>query len=304
MSLPSKDIAWPVAWGAIAALLAGAVALQVGAAPAAAAAAAAAAAGLTLAAGLRRPLRRARAAQGRLPEAARDWLRAHVRLYQTADAAARARFEAAMLVALAELRFEAAGGVELTDELRWAVAAGAAVLLHGRPDWTLPAGRTILFLPDSFDDQYATDDDPDFAGMVHAQGPVVLAAPAVRLGWARADGYNVVLHELAHLFDFDGAFADGVPAFLDARSVDAWQALVREEMRRARLGKGVLSRYASTAPAELFAVATEQFFERPLRLRRHHPALYDALRAFYNYDPPDEAEPEPAPSLMARRRAG
>jgi Mlc titration factor MtfA (ptsG expression regulator) len=71
----------------------------------------------------------------------------------------------------------------------------------------------------------------------------------------------------------------------------------------------MLSGYAATAPAELFAVATEQFFERPARLRRHHPALFDALVAFYHLDPTppggeDERPEEERESLMARRWDG
>jgi hypothetical protein len=166
-----------------------------------------------------------------------------------------------------------------------------------------------VFYPGRFDEGYDLEDDAAYDGMVHAQGPVLFSAPAVEDGWARADGYNVVLHELAHLFDFEGApGADGVPSLMDPGSADAWRGLVREEMRRAQLGKSVLSRYASTAPAELFAVATEQFFERPVRLRRHHPRLFDALRAFYNLDPTppggeEDEPPTPLESLMARRWA-
>ena len=75
----------------------------------------------------------------------------------------------------------------------------------------------------------------------------------------------------------------------------------RQEMRRAKLGKGVLRSYAATNPAELFAVATEQFFERPARLRQHHPELFEALAALYNVVPPDEELQSPGGSLMARR---
>src|SRR5690606_31350807 len=113
--------------------------------------------------------------------------------------------------------------------------------------------------------------------------------------------------ELAHLFDLTGHGADGLPNLLDRSSEGAWRALVREEMRRVQLGRSILRRYASTDSAELFAVAVEQFFERPVRLQRHHPRLFDALVALYQLDPrppggEDDEEPEAArSSLMARR---
>lgn len=259
--------------------------------------------------GLRRAWRRWRAVRTPLPEAWRAWLRAHVPLYAHADAAGRQRFERDVRIALAEARFEAVEGVALEDDLRLAVAAGVATLLHGRPDWELDLSRTFLFYPDTFDDEYLVEDGSDYDGMVHPQGPILLSARAVREGWAHPeDGSNVVLHELAHLFDFAdaaGGAADGVPALLDPASAEAWRRLARREMARARRGRSVLGRYAAEHPAEFFAVATERFFERPERLAARHPELFDALVALYGLDPrPPGTSDDDAPgrpSLMARR---
>ena len=37
--------------------------------------------------------------------------------------------------------------------------------------------------------------------------------------------------------------------------------------------------------AEFFAVATEEFFDRPLALQKHAPDLYHVLSAYYHQDP-------------------
>lgn len=42
---------------------------------------------------------------------------------------------------------------------------------------------------------------------------------------------------------------------------------------------------AAESDVELFAVATEWFFERPHDLRAGMSAVYDLLRAFYQQDP-------------------
>ncbi len=253
---------------------------------------------------LRRPLRRLAVAGRPFPQAHRAWLHDHVRLYEGLAEAGRLRFERDVAFALDGLTFEGAGGTTVTDELRLSVAAGAALLLHGHPDWELPTERTVLFVPDTFDEAYGDEEPGVYDGMVHSQGPIVLSTRAVERGWAAEDGNNVVLHELAHVFDFEGWEADGVPSFLDPRSADAWASLMRREMHRAARGDGILRSYAASAPAELFAVATEQFFERPARLRRHHPELFDALVAFYNLTPPDEPELDAGGSWMARRWRG
>jgi Mlc titration factor MtfA (ptsG expression regulator) len=47
----------------------------------------------------------------------------------------------------------------------------------------------------------------------------------------------------------------------------------------------MLRRYAAQNPAELFAVAVENFFERPDLMSRRHPELFAALRNIFRIDP-------------------
>ena len=160
-------------------------------------------------------------------------------------------------------------------------------MLHGRPDWPWPAQRSIVFLPDRFDDGYFSGGrDADYDGMVHAQGSVLLSIPSVEEAWSDdRDGSNVILHELAHVLDFHGGYAEGSPGLMDRSSVPAWEALVEREMRRIRQRASLLRSYGATNPAEFFAVAVENFFERPERLRAGHRALFDALVALFQFDP-------------------
>ncbi len=46
-----------------------------------------------------------------------------------------------------------------------------------------------------------------------------------------------------------------------------------------------LDPYAAEDEAEFFAVATEDFFERPAELKAAHPRLYALLQEFYALDP-------------------
>jgi Mlc titration factor MtfA (ptsG expression regulator) len=43
--------------------------------------------------------------------------------------------------------------------------------------------------------------------------------------------------------------------------------------------------YGATNEAEFFAVATESFFERPHRMKKILPDLYEELKSFYGTDP-------------------
>jgi len=261
---------------------------------------------LVVAVGLRQPLRRWRVARRSLPAGTRRWLR-RLPIYPRLSDDGRERFDRDVKFVLDEYTFEGVEGVEVTDEHRLSVAAAVALLLHGRPTWELPGRSTVLFYPDRFDDDYYGGDYADYDGMAHEQGPIILSAPAVEDAWRDAtDGDNVVLHELAHLFDFDNEGPDGVPSLIDPASAASWQDLVRREMRRVRLGRSVLRPYAAEAPSEFFAVAVESFFEEPERLRRRHAELFDALCAFFNLDPrdgsgpPDRDAPENAPENGAQ----
>ena len=46
-----------------------------------------------------------------------------------------------------------------------------------------------------------------------------------------------------------------------------------------------LDPYAAEDEAEFFAVATEDFFERPAELRAAHPRLHALMQEFYALDP-------------------
>lgn len=239
--------------------------------------------------GLRRPLRRWRATRSPLSPEATRWLRHHVPLYPALDDDARVRFDQDVQIFIDEHSFEGVEGVTVTDELRLGVAAGAALLLHGRPDWELDGTSSVLFYPGAFDDQYFGGDYADYDGMAHEQGPILLSAQAVTDSWADpTDGSNVVLHELAHLFDFKNEGADGIPSLMDRASEEAWQQLVRREMKRVRRRQSLLRPYAATAPSEFFAVAVEVFFEQPGPLREEHPELFRAMQSFFALDPRGE----------------
>ena len=241
----------------------------------------------------RKPLRRWRATRNPLPTEARDWLRAHVSMYRKLDAPIRSRFDRDVLIILDEWIFESVNGIKITPEMKVGVAAGAALLLHGRPDWELPHRQSVLFYPEHFDEDYILGGEGDFDGMAHEQGPVILSTKAMKESWAHgSDGENVVLHELAHLLDYETQFADGVPSLIDPRSTVAWQALVKKEMQRIEDGRSMLDSYGATEPAEFFAVAVETFFERPDAMAKRHPKLFAALEALFNLDPRTGGPPQ------------
>jgi Mlc titration factor MtfA (ptsG expression regulator) len=101
------------------------------------------------------------------------------------------------------------------------------------------------------------------------------------------DGHNVVYHELAHVLDAADGISDGVPPLLlHPEHHDLWRRVMARELDRLRAAVALgiptaLDRYGTKSEVELFAVATEAFFERPDKVRNAHPELFALLREFF-----------------------
>ena len=118
---------------------------------------------------------------------------------------------------------------------------------------------------------------------------MILSWADVEAGQER-DGYNVVIHELAHKLDMLDGAANGCPPLHAGMSPQRWAAVFSaaydDLCRRVDAHEETaIDPYASESPAEFFAVASESFFERPDLLQADYAELYEQLVAFYRQDP-------------------
>ena len=100
----------------------------------------------------------------------------------------------------------------------------------------------------------------------------------------------MILHEFAHVLDFEDGASDGRPILDSEQARAAWGAVLQAEFERqqdaaSRAEDATLDPYAATNRAEFFAVATETFFATGAHLRERLPELYEQLRLFYRQDP-------------------
>lgn len=203
-----------------------------------------------------------------------------------------------------ETDWEAARGMELTDEVRVVIAAQACVLLLGLEIdeyfdvSSIIVHRSTVKLRGAHRSAAGTMSDATqhLAGQATPRGPVVLSWSAVRRG-ARfpQHGDNVVFHEFAHRLDMLDGITDGTPPLGSEEANRRWAEVCTPAYERVVAGQSVLRPYAATNPAEFFAVATEVFFTRPDILTEHEPLLYSALRAFYRQDTAGRLGVEAAP---------
>lgn len=231
-----------------------------------------------------------------------DWLtiiERNVPYYKRLSPEAQAELRGHILIFLDEKRFEGCGGLELTDEIRVTIAAQACILLLNRETDYYPGLKSIYVYPTAYvadakvrlPDGTVVEGGQVRLGESWSRGSLVLAWDHARRGAADIrDGRNVVLHEFAHQLDTADGYADGAPTLPERSMYVAWARVLGEEYRNLiddleNQRRTLISDYGATNPAEFFAVVTECFFERAVKLKRRHPELYEQMAAFYWQDP-------------------
>ncbi len=198
---------------------------------------------------------------------------------------------------VSEKSFEGCGGLVLDDDIKVTIAAQACMLLLNRKSDCYPKLYSVLVYPSTYvaGTRSSIINMPESSsvrlGESWNHGAVVLAWDSVLHGAVNfRDGHNVAMHEFAHQLDQEDGRADGVPIHAVRSAYSTWSQVFSKEYEllqyKSKKGKkSVMHKYGATNPAEFFAVATETFFEKPIQLKKKHPALYHELQTFYNVDP-------------------
>ena len=195
--------------------------------------------------------------------------------------------------------FSGANGLVITDDIAVAIAAQACLpvlelgLAHydGFVGIVVHPGQVRARRRHEDEDGVWHEYDEVLSGEALEGGPVMLSWRDVRGAGASAGrGYNVVIHEFAHVLDMADGVTDGVPLLPATLVRTHWEQTLRDEYERftQAVAAGVetaLDPYGAHAPEEMFAVASEAFFVSPQLLAVEHPALYALLRAYYRQDP-------------------
>lgn len=200
---------------------------------------------------------------------------------------------------LADKEFAGMQGLHIDDAMAVAIAAQACLpVLHlglGHYD----AFKGIVVHPDLVvarrevmdEDGVVHHYDEELAGEAMEGGPVMLSWRDVAdAGDSAQWGYNVVVHEFAHVLDMRDGLADGVPPLPDRQARAHWLEVLEREWvdfcERVDAGEPtLLDPYGAESIDEFFAVASETFFVSGYEMHRQHPALYELLAGYYHQRP-------------------
>lgn len=237
--------------------------------------------------------RRRAAALPSFDAAARARLRRNCVLYARAPPDWKRRAERCAAEVLTQVRFIGCNDLTVTRGMRELVAIQAGLLFAGRgvPRDFLP--DALLLYPGEFVaplgglDEHGVmhESQATLSGEAFGRQRILLSWPDVIAGARACDGYNVVLHEFAHLLDhvLDETLSSPDPSH-------PWHAILQREFLALQTAadageETLIDPYGSDDPAEFFAVATEAFFECATEFNVRHPGLYAALSELYLADP-------------------
>lgn len=231
-----------------------------------------------------------------------DIIRKNVAHYRMLDDKERAHLQALVQVFIVEKNWEAAGGLDLTDEIRVTISAQACLLLLGLSHNYYRNVESIIVYPSAvvptrnrpgiFENlMVPVGSEQPILGQAFLRGPVIIIWDAALSGSRHPErGHNVIYHEFSHKLDMLDGGADGTPPLRSRAEYREWVEICSREFDRLRKDthagrRSFLDPYGATNEAEFFAVATEQFFDQPQLMSQRVPDLYRVLQEYYKQDP-------------------
>ena len=170
----------------------------------------------------------------------------------------------------------------VTAEMKVMISSVAIQLTYGFPRVYLTHFKRILIYPDNY---YST------INKVYHQGEVNPLNRIIVISWSNFvrgmenydSGINLGLHEMAHALRLENVIRNEEYDFLDARLLEKWEHLAQAEILSIRQGAASIFReYGTSSEEEFFAVAVENFFERPILFREHNEELFWVLARLLN----------------------
>lgn len=192
---------------------------------------------------------------------------------------------------------EGAENLQITTSIKLTIALQACLLiLYLGLNW-YDGWVSVILYPGSFSHESKIIDEfgvehlgvSYLSGESWEHGPVIISwDDALHPG--RMNGRNVVIHEFAHKLDMLNGKANGFPPLHNGMSASCWSEIFNagynDLIHRMEQEEFIpIDTYATTSPAEFFAVFSELFFEKPSIIKHHYPDIYQLLVQFYRQNP-------------------
>ncbi|MGB0177193.1 MAG: zinc-dependent peptidase, partial [Owenweeksia sp.] len=210
-------------------------------------------------------------------------LEEHFPYYNSLDPQNRRVFAARVQAFISNKEFVPRGYTHVNARMEAMIAGAAIQLTFGFRHLNFTHFSRILVYPDNY---YSSITRKYHQGEVNLRGIIVLSWRNFVEGYSKeTDGRNLGLHEMAHALRLENAISNEEFDFIDPRILKRFDELALEEMERIRSGEDFFRLYGATNLQEFFAVAVENFFERPQAFFEYNPELYTCMVQKLKQDP-------------------
>lgn len=213
-----------------------------------------------------------------------DFLKKHFSYYANLPQKSQFTFERRVAHFMQAKEFVPREMIAVSWEMKVLISASAIQLTFGFPNVHLSYFRYIVVFPGKF--------LSNATGQYHL-GEVNPRYKSIVLGWRhfvegylKTDGRNLGLHEMAHALRLENRIMNHEYNFLNESALHEWELRATNTMKEISEGRETFFReYGATDREEFFAVAVENFFERPQEFSDQHPLTYNILCSLLNQDP-------------------
>lgn len=219
-----------------------------------------------------------------VPQHYREILSKYFFYYQQLPTLDKRTFEQRLIHFVLSKKFIPRNFQTVTDEMKVTIAATAVQLTFGLPTIYFQHFRKILIYPD---DYYSNITKRYHRGEVNpAYGIIVLSWRSFVEGFSDpTNGTNVGLHEMAHALRLENMVRNEEFGFLDEDALDVLNYWAERVCDTAQQSVMFFRAYACVNKHEFFAVAVENFFEKPTTFNAALPELYKAMVELLKQNP-------------------
>jgi len=177
--------------------------------------------------------------------------------------------------------FTTRDGLQLTTEMILTISSAAIKITFGLSDFRLALFHTIIIYSDEF---YSKVSQAQVKGETNAAGVIVFSWKDLIFGVSIPnDSINLGYHEFAHALFLENLMNPYENSF--KKYYREWLVFITnydklKEVKR----RHIFRDYAAVNEAEFFAVALENFFEKPDNFKKELPYLYEYMTKILNQD--------------------
>jgi Mlc titration factor MtfA (ptsG expression regulator) len=219
-----------------------------------------------------------------VPHAYKEILAKYFTYYNRLSPSLKQTFEQKLCAFIYSKKFIPRNTSEVSLEAKVLIGACAVQLTFGLPGVYLSHFNKILVYPD---DYYSSLTKHFHKGEVNpAFGIIVLSWKSFVDGYIHpTDSVNLGLHEMAHALRLENIIHNEEYHFFDPALIDQLDSYAHAICLGQFTESPFFRNYACVNTHEFFAVAVENFFERPVQFKAALPALYSILAQLLNQDP-------------------